>query len=140
MCALTLRSTPPTLTNIKPAPHSPRIRLAALDIHQALLCLHNRTGLALIIHAQHLAPDLELAALGAHGQRLEKLQLALAVEDMARVELRNAIDGRRVAARVEVDDVLVGVLEGKDDGVGWEGGELGVEFLESGLDGGWRAG
>jgi hypothetical protein len=31
---------------------------------------------------------------------------------------------------VEVDYFLGGFLEGEDDGVGWEGGEVGVEFLE----------
>lgn len=30
---------------------------------------------------------------------------------------------------VEVDDFLRGMLEGEDDGVGWEDGEVGVEFL-----------
>ena len=51
---------------------------------------------------------------------------------MARVEFGDAGDGLGVAARVEVDDVFVGVLEGEDDGVGWEGGEFGVEFLGEG--------
>jgi hypothetical protein len=58
------------------------------------------------------------------------LQLALAVEDMLGVELGDAFNGRAVRARVEVDNFLVGVLEGKDDGVGWEGGEIGVELLQ----------
>lgn len=31
--------------------------------------------------------------------------------------------------RVEVDDFLLGVFEGEDGGVGWEDGEVGVEFL-----------
>jgi len=30
---------------------------------------------------------------------------------------------------VEVDYFLGGFLEGEDDGVGWEGGEVGVQFL-----------
>jgi hypothetical protein len=45
------------------------------------------------------------------------------------VELRDPLDGFRVAARVEVDYLVVGVLEREDDGVGREGGEGGVEFL-----------
>ena len=35
-----------------------------------------------------------------------------------------------VLGGVEVDDFLLGVFEGEDDGVGWEDGEVGVEFLD----------
>lgn len=48
---------------------------------------------------------------------------------MLGVEFGDALDGRAIRARVEVDDFLVRVLEGKDDGVGGEGGEVGVELL-----------
>jgi hypothetical protein len=64
--------------------------------------------------------------MAADGQRLQKLNLALAVDDAAVVEFGDARDGLRARAAVEVDDFLVGVLEGEDDRVGREGGEGGV--------------
>ena len=48
---------------------------------------------------------------------------------MLGVELRDPLDGFRVAAGVKVDYFVVGVLEREDDGVCWEGGEGGMEFL-----------
>lgn len=45
---------------------------------------------------------------------------------MLGVEFGDARDGRAVGAGVEVDDFGVGVFEGEDDGVGGEGGEVGV--------------
>jgi hypothetical protein len=129
MRRLTLRSSPASLANIKPAPDRPRVRLAALHIHEALLGLDDRSWLALIVYTQDFAPDLEFAALGAYGQGFEELELALAIEDASGVELRDTFDWLAVAPCVEVDDILVGVLEGKDDGVGREGSEGWVEFL-----------
>jgi hypothetical protein len=111
-------------------PHSPRIRLPGLRIHKHLLRLDHTPRLPLIIDAQNLTPDLEIPAMAADGQRLQKLNLALAVDDAAVVEFRDARDGLRARAAVEVDDFLVGVLEGEDDRVGGEGGEGGVQFVE----------
>jgi hypothetical protein len=48
---------------------------------------------------------------------------------MLGVELGDAINRRAVGARVEIDHFLVCMLKGKDDGVGWEGSEVGVKFL-----------
>lgn len=48
---------------------------------------------------------------------------------MLGVEFGNTRNRLGIAARVEVDDFLVGVLEGEDDGVGGESCELGVELL-----------
>lgn len=55
--------------------------------------------------------------------------MALAIDDALAVEFRDAWDGRAGGARVEVDNFLVGVLEGEDDRVGGEDGKVGVEFL-----------
>jgi hypothetical protein len=126
---LTLRSSPTSLSDVKAASYRPRVRLAALCIHKTLLRLDDSAWLALIVYAQYFAPDLELSALGAYGQGLEKLDLALAVENTFRIELGYALNGRAVAARVEVDDFLVGVLEREDDGVGRECRKGRVEFL-----------
>ena len=43
---------------------------------------------------------------------------------MLGVELGDAFDGGAVRTGIEVDDFLVGVLEGKDYGVGREGREV----------------
>jgi hypothetical protein len=58
------------------------------------------------------------------------LYLALAIEDVLGVELGNTFDGLCIATRVKVDDFLVGVLEREDDGIGWEGGEGRMQFLQ----------
>lgn len=118
----TLRSTPTTLTNIKPTANSPTIRLPSLRINKPVLRLDNGR-LALVVYTQHLAPDLELASFAAHGKRLEELYLALAVENVLGVELGDAFDGLGIAARVEVNDFLVCVLEWENDGVRWKGCE-----------------
>jgi hypothetical protein len=120
---LTLRSAPSSLSDVEAASDRPRVRLTALCVHEALLGLYDRSWLALVVHTQDLAPDFEFAAFGAYGQWLEELDLALAIEDAFGIELGNAIDGSAVTARVEVDDLLVGVLEWQDDRVGREGSE-----------------
>lgn len=49
---------------------------------------------------------------------------------MRGVELGDALNWRRVAARVEINDLLVGMLERKDSGVGGEYGKRGMQFLD----------
>lgn len=51
------------------------------------------------------------------------MELALAVKNALGVELRYAFNGSAVATRVEVNDLLIGVLEREDDGVGRERSE-----------------
>ena len=126
IASLTLRSTPPSLPHVKPAPHLSRVHLARLGVNQHFLRLHDRPRFPLVVHAQDLAPHLELPPLARDGDGLEELQFALAVEDVLGVEFGDARDGRAVGAGVEVDDFRVGVFEGEDDGVGGEGGEVGV--------------
>jgi len=126
---LTLRSSPTTLPDVKPTPHGSGIHLARRFIHKRLLRLDDSSRLALIIHTQHLASYFEAHALGCHRERLEELELALAVKDMLGVELGDAVNRRAVGARVEIDHFLVCMLKRKDDRVGWEGGEVGVKFL-----------
>lgn len=128
----TFRPTPPSLAHEEAASYSLGIHLPALRVNERLLRLDNRARLPLVIYAEHLRPDLELAASRGHGQRLEELDAALAIDNALAVELRNARDGRGRRARVEIDDLLVRVLEGEDDGVGREDGEGGVEFLGRG--------
>lgn len=129
IAVLTLRSSPTALSDVEAASDRPRVRLTTLCVHQALLGLDHGTWLALVVYTKNLASDLKLPALGAYGQGLEKLDLALAIENALGVELWYALDGSAIAARVEVDNFLVGVLEWEDDRVGGEGSKGRVQFL-----------
>jgi hypothetical protein len=108
---LTFRSTPSSLPDIKATPNRPRIRLPTLCIHKTLLRFNNRPGLPFIVHTQYLTPDFKGPPLARHRQRLEELDFALAIQHTLGVELGHASDGRRIAARVEVYDFLICVLE-----------------------------
>jgi hypothetical protein len=129
----TLGTTPTALTNIKTTAYSPTIRLSALRINKTVLRLDNGR-LALVIYTKHFAPNLELAAFARHRKWLEEFDLAFAVQDVLGVKLGDAFDGLSIAPRIEIDDFLVCVLEWENDGVGWEGREGWVEFLEDVLE------
>lgn len=118
------------MSNIKATTYSPAVCLARLRIDESLLRLDNRTRLALVVDAKHLASDLKLATLTRNGDWLQEFEFALAVEDVLGVELRYAVDGLGIGAGVKVDHFLVSVFEGQNNGVCREGGELGVQFLE----------
>jgi hypothetical protein len=120
------------LTNKECAATHDGICLAVLSINQGVLRLDDGAGLALVVDAHDPAADLEPAAGRGGGKRLEEGHLALAVDDAARVELGDAGDGLGRGAGVEVDDILVRVLEGEDDGVGGEDGEAWMELLGAG--------
>jgi hypothetical protein len=49
------------------------------------------------------------------------LDFALSIKDTLGIEFGHALNGSRIATRVEVDDFLIGVLEGEDDGIGGKG-------------------
>ena len=106
------------------------VGLAAAPVDEGALRLDDGARLALVVHADDLAADLELAAGRGHGQGAEEGYFALAVDDAARVELGHPRDRLRAGTAVEVDDVLVRVLEGQDDGVGGKDGEVGVQLVE----------
>lgn len=128
---LTLGTSPATLPYVKSASHRPRISLSCFLVYESLLCLNNGAGLPFVIYTQHLTPHLKLPPLAAHRNWLEELDLALAIKHVLGIELGDSGDGRRVGARVKVDDFLIRVLEGKDDGVGREGCKLRMELLYS---------
>lgn len=127
---LTLRTSPSSLANVEATAYNPAVCLACLRIYKSLLCLDDCAGLSFVVDTKHLAPDLELATLAGGRDRLEELELALAIEDMLGIEFRYAIDGLGVRAGVKVDYFLVGVLERQDDGVCRERCKLRVQFLE----------
>lgn len=108
---LALRSSPSSLSNVEATAYGPGIGLARLCIYEPLLCLDDRSGFALVVDTEHLAPDLKLATFAGHRDGLEELKLALAVEAVLRIELRYTVDWLGIGAGIEVDDLLVGVLE-----------------------------
>ena len=124
----TLGAAPSSLTDVEALANSSAVRLTRLRVNKALLGLDDGC-LTLVVHTQHLTPDLELAAFACYRKRLEELYPALSVENMLGVELGYALDGLGVAARIEVDDFLVCMLEWKNDGVGREGSKGRMEFL-----------
>jgi hypothetical protein len=125
----TLGTTPTSLSYVKATTDSPAVRLSALGIDEALLRFHDSAWLALVVHTQNLTSDLELATFASYRQRFEELYLALSVKDMLSVELGYAFNGRRVTARVEINDFLIRVLERKNDRVSGEGSKRRVKFL-----------
>lgn len=128
---LTFRPTPTPLPNEKRTPHSPTKHLARPLLDKQMLRLDHGPGLLLVVNAHHLGPQLQLPALAAHGQRFQKLNRLLAVHDSPAVQLRHAGDAGPLCGLrgVEVYDLWRCGFEGQDDGVGWEDGEVGVEFL-----------
>jgi len=128
----------------EPGARSAHVELASLGIDQVILSLeHSR--LALVVEPHDLAADLKSPAFGSGRQRLKELYVPLAVDDALAVELRRAGDALSCWALsgVEVDDLGAGVLEGEDDGVGGEDGEVRVEFLlvyECHVPGSWGCG
>jgi hypothetical protein len=129
----TLRSTPTALTNVEATAYSPGIGLSTLSINKTLLRLYNGS-LALVVNTKHLAPNLKLASVARHREWFEDLKFALAIEDVLSVEFGNTFNRLCIAARVEVNDFLVRVLEREDDRVGREGGEGGMELLQGVLE------
>ena len=125
-----LGSSPAALADEEAAADGAGVHLFGLLVDDERLALDHRAGLALVIHAEHFAAQLELAALGCGWERLEELDAALPVQDSPRVEFRHTWDRVAFLCRVEVDYFLCGLFEccvwsgrlaGVRDGV-WEGG------------------
>lgn len=117
------------MTDVEATSYSPAVSLARLGIYEPLLCLNDCTRLALVVNAKHLAPDLKFAALASYGNWLQEFEFTLAVKDMFGVELGYTSDGFGVGARVEVNDLLIGMFEGQDNGVCRKGSKLRVQLL-----------
>lgn len=73
--------------------------------------------------------DLEIQAFRADRNRTDDLDPSFTVYRALGVE--GWCTGYRTGGRTcdEVKDILVCLFEGEVDGEGWEGGELGVEFV-----------
>ena len=92
----TLGPAPTSLADVEAAADLPCVDLAGLRVDEQLLRLDDGAGLALVVDAEDFASDLEFAAFACHGNRLEKFELALAVEHTLGVELGDALDGRAI--------------------------------------------
>ncbi len=89
------------------------VDVARVGVDELVLRLEHGARAALVVDAEDAAAHLEAPAGRGGGQRAQELDTALAVNDAAGVEPRDAGYGRaRRGARVEVDDLLVRVLEG----------------------------
>lgn len=128
----TLGAPPSSLANEERGPSDFSIQVPIRSVHEVHLRLHDSAGLALVVDAEDFLAQLEGAAFGGRRDGLQERHRALAVNYTLGVELGHTGDAG-IAGRlcgVEVDYFLGGFLEGEDDGVGWEGGEVGVEFLD----------
>lgn len=76
-----------------------------------MLVLDNGTSLALVINANDLIAELELAAGGGSREGFEEGDFALAIEDAAGVEFGDAGDWGGILGGVEVDYFLSRELE-----------------------------
>jgi hypothetical protein len=61
---------------------------------------------------------------------LEKLHLALAIQNTPRVKLGYTLDRSAIAARIKVDNLLVGMLKREENGVSRESSEGRVKLLQ----------
>ena len=128
-CLVALWSPPSALSREESTAHHPGVYISILRIYDCLLCLDDSARLAFVIDAEHFTAKLKLATFGARGQSFVELNQALTIYDTAGVELWDAWDGNGIGACIEVDNILVRALEGKNDAVGWEDLEVGVKFL-----------
>lgn len=107
----TLGAVPAALADEEGARRDARVHFAAGHIDEIRLHVQDGAGPALVVHAEHLGPGLELPAVRRRGELLEKFHLALAVDGARMVELGDAGDLVCLGGGVEVDDILVGALE-----------------------------
>jgi hypothetical protein len=97
-----------------------------------VLNLRHCPGFSFVVDPDDFPPQLKLSARRCRGKVLENRDLALTIHYPAAVELGNPRDlGSARGTRVEIDNLLVGVLEAEDNGVSREGRKLGVELLRT---------
>ena len=127
----TLRTSPSTLANEERRASDLSIQIPIRGINEVHLSLHDSAGLALVVDAEDFLAQLERAAFGRRGDGLEEGHGSLAVNYALGVELGHSRDAGIASGLrgVEVDYFLRGFLEGENNGVGWECGEVRVEFL-----------
>lgn len=129
----TRRTAPSALTHGKRRAHDARVHLSSLLIDKLVENLRHGARLSLVVHADHLSPQLKLMTLRRRRNVLQNRNLTLSVYNPTRVDFGDA--GNRWPERgpcIEVHHLLVGMLERQDDGVGGKGRERGVELLDGG--------
>lgn len=109
-----LGASPVALADVEAAADGACVDLTGASVHQVILRLDNRSGSALVVDAKHLAPNLELLALGCGGEGLQELDQSLAIDDSSCVEFRYAGNLDSLLRGVEIDNFFLVVLESCD--------------------------
>lgn len=86
------RPTPVPLTNHKVAAHSLRVHFSGLLVHNRLLCLHNRSRLALVVNTDNFVSQFKLLAGACRWKGLQDGKLPLTIYYAAVVEVRDTGD------------------------------------------------
>jgi hypothetical protein len=131
----TFRSTPTSLPYEKRTPHCSRVYYifgSLYSFDNDLFGLYDGARFPLVVHAQHFALQHKVSPLTGHGEGFDELEFPLAVYDPLVVEVGHAWDGRGAAAGVKVDGLLIGTFKRENDRVGWERGEVWMQFLHVG--------
>ena len=106
LCRRTLRTTPTSLADEEALTGRSAVDFAGLLVDDDCFRLDDCSGLALVVYAEHLGPQLEGLACGCGREWLQELELALAIDDTACVEFWDAGDGVGCLCGVEVDYFL----------------------------------
>ena len=130
LCCWALGSAPVALADEECAADLASVDLSRLCIYEVALGLNDGTRLALVVDANDLVPNLEVKSIRADGNRSDYLNASLAVDGSLGIKGRCAGDIPRCGTCDEVEDVLVGLLEGQVDWESRERCELRMEFVK----------
>jgi len=132
LCFWSFGPAPVALAHEKPLAHGPAVDFVCGAVDECLLGLDDGARRAFVVDAEDAGADLVCAVGGGRGERFVEGYGALAVDDTSGVEGWDPGNRGPVGRLgcVEIDDVGGLSFEGQDYGVGWEGGEGGVEFVE----------
>ena len=106
-----LGAVPVALRDEKAARSDAGVDVAAAGVYEVRLGIEDGAGAAFVVDAEHLGARLERLTGRGRGQLLEKLDLALAVDDAAPIEIGYAGNLDGLLGAVEVDDLLGLALE-----------------------------
>jgi hypothetical protein len=107
----TLGPAPVALPNEERTSYNLSIYLSRSLIYDLLFGFNYTACLALVVYTDDLGTELEGLAGGRWWQRLEESYESLTVYNTTRIKFRDAGDGSRGLAGVEVDNFLGGVFE-----------------------------
>lgn len=120
-CRGALGAAPVALADEEGAGVNTGVDIVAVGVNELRLDVKNGAGLALVVDADNFGTDLKVAALGSGGERLDELNLALAVDDSSVVKLGDVGDSGGLVGGVKVNYLLCIALEsyGGDLISGW---------------------